>query len=65
MLDYAIPQNTGFPVAGSGFEACQCPAGYAGSSCEECQSGYYRDVMDKTECPMGACKPCPCPRFGQ
>lgn len=39
MLDIAIPQDTGFPVNGTGtaIEMCRdCPKGYEGYSCEEC-----------------------------
>ena len=39
MLDIAIPQDTGYPVNGTGtaIEMCRdCPKGYEGYSCEEC-----------------------------
>ena len=39
MLDIAIPQDTGYPVNGTGtaIEMCRdCPQGYEGYSCEEC-----------------------------
>ena len=61
MLDIAVPQDTGFPVQSSGFEVCQCPEGYGGASCELCQAGFYRDIFNKTQCPMGNCLPCNCP----
>ncbi|GBP05936.1 Basement membrane-specific heparan sulfate proteoglycan core protein [Eumeta japonica] len=36
-------------------ELCQCPAGYSGTSCETCVSGYYKDQR-------GRCTICPCNR---
>nr|XP_037874357.1 basement membrane-specific heparan sulfate proteoglycan core protein isoform X3 [Bombyx mori] len=40
------------PVA-KGVEICMCPAGYTGTSCESCSSGYYKDVS-------GRCQQCSC-----
>ena len=59
MMDISVPQNTGGPPA-SGVEECECPDGYSGLSCEECDDGYYRDKEDDSEGDLGACKPCPC-----
>eukprot|EP00092_Neocalanus_flemingeri_P030526 GFUD01033144.1.p1 GENE.GFUD01033144.1~~GFUD01033144.1.p1 ORF type:complete len:1379 (+),score=380.56 GFUD01033144.1:81-4217(+) len=59
MMDISVPQNTGGPPA-SGVEECQCPEGYSGLSCEQCDTGYYRDESDISSGPLGACKPCPC-----
>ena len=48
MLDIAIPQDTGYPVNGTGtaIEMCRdCPQGYEGYSCEECSQVYiYKSV---------------------
>ena len=44
MLDIAIPQDTGYPVNGTGaaIEICRdCPKGYEGYSCEECSQVKY------------------------
>ena len=60
MMDIAIEQDNGFPVLGSGFEICQCPDGYQGRSCEQCQAAFYRDTLDRTQSPKGSCKPCNC-----
>ena len=46
MMDIAVPQVTGGPLA-TGIEECRCPEGYRGSSCEECSRGYYRDRSDR------------------
>ncbi|XP_071582302.1 basement membrane-specific heparan sulfate proteoglycan core protein isoform X3 [Temnothorax nylanderi] len=41
-------------------EACRCPTGYTGTSCETCARGYYRDTSDRTVSYLGACNLCPC-----
>ncbi|XP_070527636.1 basement membrane-specific heparan sulfate proteoglycan core protein isoform X6 [Cardiocondyla obscurior] len=41
-------------------EACRCPTGYTGTSCEVCSRGYYRDTSDRTVSYLGACNLCPC-----
>lgn len=41
-------------------EACRCPTGYSGTSCETCARGYYRDTSDRTVSYLGACNLCPC-----
>jgi len=58
-MDIAVPQMTGGPPT-IGAEECRCPPGYKGYSCEECASGYFRDVNDVSEGPLGKCEKCPC-----
>lgn len=41
-------------------EVCRCPPGYKGTSCEQCENLYYRDVFDRSVGLLGACKMCPC-----
>ncbi|XP_058809308.1 basement membrane-specific heparan sulfate proteoglycan core protein-like isoform X2 [Phymastichus coffea] len=41
-------------------EACMCPAGYTGTSCETCAPGHYRNSNDRSVSPLGSCVPCPC-----
>lgn len=41
-------------------ELCKCPAGYNGSSCETCASGYYKDLHHDYSTPLGSCLRCPC-----
>lgn len=41
-------------------EACRCPPGYSGTSCEYCSPGYYRDVNDRSRSLLGSCNLCPC-----
>nr|CAD7195790.1 unnamed protein product [Timema douglasi] len=58
-LDTAVPQYTGQAVA-IDMEACRCPEGYRGSSCELCAPGYYRDSNDRSASLLGSCTRCPC-----
>ena len=58
MLDIAVPLDTGFVAWG--MEECQCPRGYKGFSCEDCERGFYRDIYDRSGCDLGNCKPCEC-----
>ncbi len=58
MLDIAVPQMTGFIA--SGIEECRCPRGYGGLSCQDCEFGFYRDRADRSNGPLGRCKPCEC-----
>ncbi|XP_045509969.1 basement membrane-specific heparan sulfate proteoglycan core protein isoform X5 [Colias croceus] len=44
--------DTTSPVA-KGVEMCMCPEGYSGTSCESCNTGYYKDQN-------GYCKQCNC-----
>lgn len=48
-MDTAVPRNTGQGQA-LYVEECQCPAGYMGSSCEECDDGYR---MENGRCIRG------------
>ncbi|XP_054273123.1 basement membrane-specific heparan sulfate proteoglycan core protein-like isoform X4 [Macrosteles quadrilineatus] len=41
-------------------EQCQCPPGYRGTSCQQCDAGYAR--MEKGLY-LGACEPCSCNGF--
>nr|QBP17600.1 heparan sulfate proteoglycan [Recilia dorsalis] len=41
-------------------EQCQCPAGYRGTSCQQCDAGYTR--MEEGLY-LGACEPCSCNGF--
>lgn len=41
-------------------EICRCPPGYSGTSCETCARGYYRDISDRSQSILGACRRCPC-----
>lgn len=41
-------------------EVCKCPAGYQGTSCEQCEQFHYRDVYDRSAASSGTCKRCPC-----
>ena len=38
MMDIAVPEMTGGPLASS-VEECVCPPEYSGASCEECSEG--------------------------
>ena len=42
MMDIAVPQMTGGPLASS-VEECVCPPEYSGASCEECSEGHQRE----------------------
>jgi hypothetical protein len=44
----------------SDIESCRCPTGYKGTSCEQCDMNYYRDVNDRSAGLLGTCKVCPC-----
>ena len=41
-------------------EACRCPLGYTGTSCESCVPGYYRNFNDRSVSILGSCSSCPC-----
>ncbi|XP_022090462.1 basement membrane-specific heparan sulfate proteoglycan core protein-like isoform X3 [Acanthaster planci] len=58
-LDEAQPENNGGEEAFM-VEKCECPPGYAGQSCEECASGYYRVRNNRY---LGTCEPCECNRY--
>ena len=42
MMDIAVPQMTGGPLASS-VEECVCPPEYSGASCEQCSDGHHRE----------------------
>ena len=42
MMDIAVPQMTGGPLASS-VEECVCPPEYSGASCEMCSGGHHRE----------------------
>ena len=53
-VDFSASSNfAGLPTV----EVCQCPAGYIGSSCEDCDKGYYRESSGRY---LGQCLPCKC-----
>ncbi|KAK2578017.1 hypothetical protein KPH14_008439 [Odynerus spinipes] len=58
-LDTAVENYTGNRRA-TQIEACRCPPGYVGTSCETCARGYYRDTSDRSFSVLGSCNPCPC-----
>jgi len=58
-MDIAVGQASGGPLA-QGAEECRCPPGYRGLSCEQCATGHYRDLRDRSQGPLGRCLPCPC-----
>ncbi len=58
MIDIAVAVDTGFVA--HGIEECQCPRGYRGFSCEDCDRGFYRDSFDRSNGDLGKCKPCDC-----
>lgn len=59
ILGTAVP-TVGGSSSTSDIEVCQCPSGYTGSSCESCDTLYYRDVDDRSKALAGACRRCPC-----
>ncbi|XP_050453317.1 basement membrane-specific heparan sulfate proteoglycan core protein isoform X8 [Cataglyphis hispanica] len=58
-MDTAVENLTGERRA-TQIEACRCPTGYTGTSCEICARGYYRDTSDRSVSYLGACNLCPC-----
>jgi Laminin B (Domain IV)/Laminin EGF domain len=59
ILDTAVRQPTSTGKVND-IEVCRCPPGYRGTSCEQCDSLYYRDVNDRSAGMTGTCKICPC-----
>lgn len=59
ILDTAVRQPTHLGRTNE-VEVCRCPPGYRGSSCEQCDNLYYRDVFDRSAGVSGSCKICPC-----
>ncbi|XP_043503640.1 basement membrane-specific heparan sulfate proteoglycan core protein isoform X1 [Polistes fuscatus] len=58
-LDTAVENFSGQKRA-TQVEACRCPPGYLGTSCEICARGYYRDTSDRAVSVLGSCNLCPC-----
>ncbi|XP_046742518.1 basement membrane-specific heparan sulfate proteoglycan core protein [Diprion similis] len=58
-LDTAV-QHVASSRRATQVEACRCPSGYTGSSCESCAPGYYRNEFDRSRSILGACNLCPC-----
>ncbi|XP_066593540.1 basement membrane-specific heparan sulfate proteoglycan core protein [Prorops nasuta] len=58
-MDTAVENPTGNSRAIQ-VEACRCPVGYSGTSCEICSRGYYRDTSDRSISFLGSCNSCPC-----
>ncbi|XP_024936745.1 basement membrane-specific heparan sulfate proteoglycan core protein [Cephus cinctus] len=58
-LDTAV-DNPASNIRATQVEACVCPRGYVGTSCETCARGYYRDSSDRSTSLLGTCNPCPC-----
>jgi Laminin B (Domain IV)/Laminin EGF domain len=58
-LDTSVRQPTALGRT-TDIEACRCPPGYKGTSCEQCDANYYRDVTDRSAGLLGTCKVCPC-----
>jgi len=59
ILETAVKQRTSNGQI-SDIEVCRCPPGYRGTSCEQCDPLYYRDIYDRTAGISGSCKACPC-----
>jgi Laminin B (Domain IV) len=59
ILETAVRQRT---QAGrvDNIEICRCPQGYKGTSCEQCDNLFYRDIYDRSAGQSGSCKACPC-----
>lgn len=55
-LDIGNERNTGLERALS-VEKCNCPDGYKGLSCEDCDAGYTRSLGGLY---LGTCEPCSC-----
>ena len=54
-MDYAEEEGTG--AYADTIEECACPIGYTGTSCENCDEGFYRA---RTFPYLGVCVPCQC-----
>lgn len=56
-LDTAERQNTGNPLRAYEVEHCECPPGYVGLSCQDCDRGYKRASGGLY---LGLCTKCEC-----
>lgn len=56
-LDTASERNTGSLERALSVEQCECPPGYKGLSCEDCDYGYTRNDDGLY---LGLCEPCQC-----
>lgn len=56
-LDIADERNTGSSERALSVEQCDCPPGYKGLSCEDCDVGYTRGIGGLY---LGVCEPCNC-----
>ena len=52
-----VASSTGDGPLALNVEQCQCPTSYAGTSCERCAAGYYRQ---RSGAHLGVCVPCQC-----
>ncbi|XP_058821183.1 basement membrane-specific heparan sulfate proteoglycan core protein isoform X2 [Topomyia yanbarensis] len=59
VLGTAVNMRTDYGPADE-VELCRCPPGYRGTSCEQCDELFYKDVFDRSAGIVGVCKPCPC-----
>lgn len=59
ILETAVRQQTSAGLVDD-IEVCRCPAGYRGTSCEQCDNLFYRDTYDRSAGLAGSCKACPC-----
>lgn len=55
-METAVNTNTGRERAYA-VEMCNCPVGYKGLSCEDCDRGYTRGLSGLH---LGTCVPCEC-----
>ncbi|KAM9297026.1 LOW QUALITY PROTEIN: basement membrane-specific heparan sulfate proteoglycan core protein [Gastrophryne carolinensis] len=55
-MDIAVPHVTGLQQAVE-VEQCQCPIGYTGPSCQDCDAGYTRSTSGLY---LGTCERCQC-----
>ena len=56
-LESANPDSTSLTHGAARVEQCFCPKQYKGSSCEQCNDGYYRATSSPY---LGYCVPCQC-----
>ena len=58
LQDATLEESADTDSLASSVEECQCPAGYTGTSCEDCGDGYYRVSVPGMY--KGTCEPCNC-----